>query len=130
MTTGVPTYQTLSDHDLFTRVNNTKPLTFSQSNFDSSTKQQQQQLIKGSSLMSFSSDSVDPNDSINGHGATRRKVHTTSPPHDTPDEFASIFNKNTQSKVKFRKQTLDIAAKAAQKRANLHHKQVMEDMGK
>jgi len=128
LTTGVPTYQTLSDHDLFTRVNNTKPLTFSQSNFDSSTKQQQQ-LIKGSSLMSFSSDSVDPNDSINGHGATRRKVHTTSPPHDTPDEFASIFNKNTQSKVKFRKQTLDIAAKAAQKRANLHHKQVMEDMG-
>ena len=74
------------------------------------------------------------NDSMisGGMGATRRKVHTTSPPHDTSLDSSPTFTKNNpgQNKVKVRKQTQDIAAKAAQRRANLHHKELMSDIGK
>ena len=43
---------------------------------------------------------------------------------------AVCTNSNVRNKVRLRKQTQDIAARAAQRRANLHHKELMEDMGK
>jgi hypothetical protein len=131
----LPPHRTLSDQDLFTRVNNdsnnndlgqdlpsattNKPLSYSHFNFEQSSKQQ---LAKGNSLVSMSSESVDNGDTI------RRKVHTTSPPSDsTAESSPALFLNN---KVKVRKQTQNIAARAAQRRANLHHKELMEDMGK
>jgi hypothetical protein len=95
-------------------------------NFDQSSKQ----LAKGNSLVSMSSESVDV--PINNGDTIRRKVHTTSPPDDSTAESSPAFFKNNpaKSKVKLRKQTQDIAARAAQRRANLHHKELMEDMGK
>jgi hypothetical protein len=147
-TSTLPPHRTLSDQDLFTRVDNdsnsselgqnfsstrNKPLSYSHFNFEQSLKQP---LVKGNSLVSLSSDSVDVpinnNDSING-GATRRQVHTTSPPHDSASELSPLVFKNNpnNSKVKLRKQTRDIAARAAQRRANLHHRELMGgDMGK
>jgi hypothetical protein len=67
-----------------------------------------------------------------GGGATRRKVRTTTPPNDSTAESPPALpkNNNIKNKVKLRKQTQDIAARAAQRRANLHHKELMEDMGK
>jgi hypothetical protein len=46
---------------------------------------------------------------------------------DSTAESSPALLKN--NKVKLRKQTQDIAARAAQRRANLHHKELMEDMG-
>ncbi len=138
----LPPPRTLSDQDLFTHINNdtnnndlgedllNKPLSYSHFNFEQSSKQQ---LIKGNSLVSMSSESVDVpiNNGDTTNGATRRKVHTTSPPNDLIDETSPLFLNNTgKSKVKLRKQTQNIAARAAQRRANLHHKELMEDMGK
>ena len=78
-------------------------------------------------MVSVSSESVDV-PIHNTDTATRRKVRTTSPPLDqTLDSSPALFK---SSKVRLRKQTKDIAAKAAQRRANLHHKELMEDMGK
>jgi len=80
----------------------------------------------------MSSESVDVpiNNGDTTNGATRRKVHTNSPPNDLIDESSPLFSNNTgKSKVKLRKQTQNIAARAAQRRANLHHKELMEDMG-
>ncbi len=77
-------------------------------------------------MVSMSSESVDV--PINNGETTRRKVHTTSPPNDSTAESSPALLKN--NKVKLRKQTQDIAARAAQRRANLHHKELMEDMGK
>jgi len=77
-------------------------------------------------MVSISSESVDV--PINNVDATRRKVHTTTPPpNDSTVELSLALPKN--NKVKLRKQTQDIAARAAQRRANLHHKELMEDMG-
>jgi len=77
-------------------------------------------------MVSMSSESVDV--PINNGETTRRKVHTTSPPNDSTAESSPALLKN--NKVTLRKQTQDIAARAAQRRANLHHKELMEDMGK
>lgn len=78
-------------------------------------------------MVSVSSESVDV-PIHNTDTTTRRKVRTTSPPLDqTVDSSPALFKNN---KVRLRKQTQDIAAKAAQRRANLHHKELMEDMGK
>ena len=147
LTAALPPHRTLSDQDLFTRVQNNsnsqdfnydlgsstnQPLAYSHFNFDQSSKPQ---LAKGNSLVSFSSDSVDVplNDSLvsGGMGATRRKVHTTSPPRDKAMDLSPTFAKTNpgQNKGKVRKQTQDIAAKAAQRRANLHHRELMSDMG-
>jgi hypothetical protein len=140
--TTLPPHRTLSDQDLFTRVNDetnadvgqdltptNKPIAYAHFNFDQSTKQQQQQtqqLTKGNSMVSISSESVDV--PINNVDTTRRKVHTTTPPpNDSTVELSLALPKN--NKVKMRKQTQDIAARAAQRRANLHHKELMEDMG-
>jgi hypothetical protein len=130
----LPPNRASSDHDLFTRVNDemgadlgqdttNKPISYAHFNFDQSTKQQ---LAKGNSMVSMSSESVDV--PINNGEATRRKVHTTSPPDDPLVESSPGLLKT--NKVKLRKQTQDIAARAAQRRANLHHKELMEDMGK
>jgi len=130
----LPPNRASSDHDLFTRVNDeigadlgqdttNKPISYAHFNFDQSTKQQ---LAKGNSMVSMSSESVDV--PINNGEATRRKVHTTSPPDDPLAESSPALLKT--NKVKLRKQTQDIAARAAQRRANLHHKELMEDMGK
>jgi hypothetical protein len=133
--TNIPPNRALSDQDLFTRVNDetsadleqdrtNKPISYAHFNFDQSTKQQ---LAKGNSMVSMSSESVDV--PINNGEGTRRKVHTTSPPNDpTTNETSTGLMKN--NKAKLRKQTQDIAARAAQRRANLHHKELMEDMGK
>ena len=144
-----PPPRTLSDQDLFTRVNDdgnnnnevgedlttttNKPISYAHFNFDQSSKQ----LAKGNSMVSVSSESVDVpinnnNETTGGGGATRRKVRTTTPPNDsTAESSPAIFkNNNVKNKVKLRKQTQDIAARAAQRRANLHHKELMEDMGK
>ncbi|CAF3504051.1 unnamed protein product [Rotaria sp. Silwood1] len=149
-------HRTLSDQDLFTHVsdytannNNTnnqnevvqdltattaattnKPISYAHFNFDQSSKQ----LAKGNSMVSMSSESVDVplhNGDTTNNGATRRKVHTTSPPNDSAAEASpTLFkNNNVRNKVKLRKQTQNIAARAAQRRANLHHKELMEDMG-
>jgi hypothetical protein len=75
----------------------------------------------------MSSESVDgplnKTDIPSGAGVTRYKTRTISPSNDS-------VKKPANNKVKFRKQTQAIAAKAAQRRANLHHKELMEDMGK
>ena len=138
--------RTLSDQDLFTRVNNDsnnndvghnllsttdKPISYSHFNFESSLKQQ---LAKGNSLASLSSESLDlplnTGDVIGGPGATRPKVHTTSPVNDSIVESSGLIsNNNMKNKAKFRKQTKNIAARAAQRRANLHHKELMEEIG-
>jgi hypothetical protein len=135
-----PPHRTLSD-DLFTPVTNdsnnmndlgqdlststtNKPLSYSHFNFEQSSKQQ---LAKGNSLVSMSSESVDNGDTI------RRKVSTTSPQNDSTAESSPALysiNNNANTKVTLRKQTQSIAARAAQRRANLHHKELMEDMGK
>jgi hypothetical protein len=130
-------HRTLSDQDLFTHVNkdtnnndlgqdlSNKPLSYSHFNFEQSSKQQ---LTKGNSLVSVSSESVDV--PINNGDATRRKVHTTSPTNDITTEFSPLFfNNSTKSKVKLRKQTQNIAARAAQRKAHLHHQELMEDIG-
>jgi hypothetical protein len=76
-----------------------------------------------------SSDSVDV--PINNGDTTRRKVHTTSPTNDITAEFSpSFLNNSNKSKVTLRKQTQNIAARAAQRKAHLHHQELMEDMGK
>ncbi|CAF0771846.1 unnamed protein product [Rotaria sordida] len=133
--------RTLSDQDLFTHVNNdlgqdsttNKPMSYSHFNFEQSLKPQ---LTKGNSLISLSSESVDVPINTNdmttggGGGAANRKVHTTSPPNDSSVEPSTFFsNNNVKNKAKLRKQTQDIAARAAQRRANLHHKELMEDIG-
>lgn len=80
-------------------------------------------------MISLSSESVDV--PLNANDATRRKLHTTSPPDDiTIEPLTSVLNNSFKNKAKLRKQTQDIAARAAQRRANLHHKELMEDMGK
>ncbi|UJR33083.1 hypothetical protein I4U23_020542 [Adineta vaga] len=128
--TTLPPNRTLSDQDLFTRVNNdtsnhdlsttkNKPISYSHFNFDQSSKQQ---LTKGNSLVSMSSESVDMPIHKNETSSTRQKTHIIPPPHD-------LSNHPVNNKTKLRKQTQDIAAKAAQRRANLHHKELMEDMG-
>ncbi|CAF2836546.1 unnamed protein product [Rotaria sp. Silwood2] len=141
-------HRTLSDQDLFTRVNNesnnndlgqdspltgNKPISYSHFNFEQSLKPQ---LTKGNSLASLSSESVDV--PINtgdmttgggGGGGVQRKVHTTTPPNDSSVEPTLFLNNNVKGKAKLRKQTQDIAARAAQRRANLHHRELMEDMG-
>ncbi|CAF4137460.1 unnamed protein product [Rotaria sp. Silwood2] len=145
--------RTLSDQDLFTHINDyttnnnnnnqnelrqdlastattNKPISYAHFNFDQSSKQ----LAKGNSMVSISSESVDVpiyNGDTTGNGATRRKVHTTSPPNDSATEASPTLYKsnNVRNKVKLRKQTQNIAARAAQRRANLHHKELMEDMG-
>ncbi|CAF0876622.1 unnamed protein product [Rotaria sordida] len=145
--------RTLSDQDLFTHVNDyttnnnnnhhqnesgqdltsittNKPISYAHFNFDQSSKQ----LAKGNSMVSMSSDSVDVsvhNGDTVTNGITRRKVHTTSPPNDSTAEASPTLykNNNVKNKVKLRKQTQNIAARAAQRRANLHHKELMEDMG-
>lgn len=134
----MPPTRTLSDQDLFTRVNedingeqgqdptgpNNKPISYAHFNFDQSTKPQ---LAKGNSMVSMSSESVDV-PIHNTDTTTRRKVRTNSPPPDQVLESSpGLFKSN---KVRLRKQTQDIAARAAQRRANLHHRELMEDMGK
>jgi len=104
-----------------------KPVSYSHFNFEQSTKQQ---LSKGNSLVSMSSDSVDM--PINNGDAARRKNYTTatSPNGSTGGSSPAFLNNPTKNKGTLRKQTQNIAARAAQRRANLHHKEVMEDMGK
>ncbi|CAF1497107.1 unnamed protein product [Adineta steineri] len=137
--TTLPPHRTLSDQDLFTHVNDdstnntdvghdlmsatNKPVSYSHFNFDHASKQ----LTKGNSMGSISSESVDV--SLN-NGDTRRKGHTTSPPIDWPSASSPAFRNNTgKDKLDVRKQTQDIAARAAQRRANLHHKELMNDIG-
>ena len=108
-----------------------KPISYAHFNFDHASKQ----LAKGNSMVSMSSESVDVpiyNNDTTGGGPVRRKVHTTTtPPKDSPTESSPMLfkNSNIRNKVKLRKQTQNIAARAAQRRANLHHKELMEDMG-
>ena len=147
---ALPPGRTLSDHELFVRVNDetnknrpagqdlssttaNKPTAYAHFNFDQSSKQ----LTKGNSTISISSDSVDvPLGNIdlgiptaNGLGATRRKVQTTSPPEEPTADSPPKTN-TVNGKTNLRKQTQDIAARAAQRRATRHHKELMEDMGK
>ena len=120
---NVSPYRTLSDQELFTRLNEkndrttTKNISYSQLNFDSSGKPI---LTKG--ISSFSSSSDGPDDSF---VQMKRKFNNTSPPTDI-SQNSSTAN-STQSKVTFRRQTQEIAAKAAQKRADLHHRELMGD---
>lgn len=69
---------------------------------------------------------------INNGDAARRKNYTTatSPNGSTGGSSPAFLNNSTKNKGTLRKQTQNIAARAAQRRANLHHKEVMEDMGK
>jgi len=133
-----PPARTLSDQDLFTRVSEdnstdvgqetTKPISYAHFNFDQAHKQQ---LTKGNSMVSMSSESVDVpiHSSSNQNGdLSRRKLHATSPPNDSPGDSSPALMKN--NKIRLRKQTQEIAARAAQRRANLHHKELMEDMGR
>lgn len=137
----------LSDQDLFTHVNDitnnqtetgqdlslsttNKPVSYAHFNFDQSSKQ----LVKGNSMVSMSSESVDVplyNGDATNNGTTRPKAHGTSPTNDLPtDTSPPLFKNNSiRNKVRLRKQTQNIAARAAQRRANLHHKELMEDMG-
>jgi hypothetical protein len=132
----VPPTRTLSDQDLFTRVNNDlqqdssstpdKPVAYSHFNFEQSSKQQ---LSKGNSLVSMSSDSVDT--PINNGDPTRRRSYRASSPNgSTHGSSPAFFNNPLKNKGKLRKQTQNIAARAAQRRANLHHKELMGDIGK
>lgn len=132
----LPPTRTLSDQDLFTRVNDeingetgidststtNKPISYAHFNFDQSNKPQ---LTKGNSMVSMSSESVDV--PIQHTDTTRRKIRANSPPLDPTTEGSGMFLKN--NKVRLRKQTQDIAARAAQRRAKLHHQELMEDMG-
>ena len=146
----LPPTRTLSDHELFVRVNDesnkshplgqdfsssntgTKPTSYAHFNFDQSSKQ----LVKGNSTISISSDSVDvPLNNIdlgitntNGTAASRRKGQTNSPP-DEPAIDSLAKTTAATGKPYLRKQTQDIAARAAQRRATRHHKELMEDMG-
>ena len=137
----LPGARTLSDHNLFTRLNddltlnvpsgqdassvNGKPTSYSHFSFDPASRI----LAKGNSLVSMSSDSVDVplnnNEGAAAAGAGRRKTRTTSP---TNDDLSAGLPKT--NKTNLRKQTQDIAARAAQRRANRHHRELMEDMGK
>lgn len=131
--TNQPPARTLSDQDLFTRVSEdantdvsqepTKPISYAHFNFDQSTKQQ---LTKGNSMMSMSSESVDVPIHSNGD-LSKRKVQTTTSPNDSPGESSPALMKS--NKILLRKQTQEIAARAAQRRANIHHKELMEDIG-
>lgn len=131
--------RTLSDHNLFIRLNdesylntslvqdsgvaNNKPTSYSHFNFDQSSKQ----LAKGNSLVSMSSDSVDVpvnGNEANNAGVSRRRGQGTSPSNDESNLALPKTNKAT-----LRKQTQDIAARAAQRRATRHHRELMEDMG-
>ncbi|UJR14088.1 hypothetical protein I4U23_001084 [Adineta vaga] len=140
MTSTLPPHRTLSDQDLFTRLHDdsitntdvgqdfmstiSKPVSYSHFNFDQTTKQ----LTKGNSLASLNSESADAS-LANGDG-TRRKGHAGSPANDWPSELSPAFrNHNGRDKMDLRKQTQDIAARAAQRRANLHHKELMQDIG-
>ncbi|CAF0893195.1 unnamed protein product [Adineta ricciae] len=131
---SLPANRTLSDQDLFTPVRNdknhhdskqdssaakTKPISYSHFNFDQSSRQQ---LTKGNSLVSMSSESVDMPVTKNETSFTRSKNHLAPPANDSS-------NHPVNNRTKLRKQTQDIAAKAAQRRANLHHRELMEDMG-
>ena len=58
----------------------------------------------------------------NETSSTRNKNHLAPPANDSS-------NHPVNNRTKLRKQTQDIAAKAAQRRANLHHRELMEDMG-
>ncbi len=78
-------------------------------------------------MVSMSSESVDV--PLNNVDTTRRKVHATTPPPNDLTTESSSPPLPRNNKVKLRKQTQDIAARAAQRRANLHHKELMEDMG-
>ncbi|CAF0886482.1 unnamed protein product [Didymodactylos carnosus] len=111
--------------------NNNAPLSYAHFNFDG-------KLAKGNSLVSISSESVDvPIDSQ----IPRRKFSSpdASGGLRSNDPSPSLFNKNgttttagqgqQQAKGRLRKQTQDIAARAAQRRANLHHRELMEDLG-
>mgnify|MGYP001130404783 FL=1 len=138
---AVPPARTLSDQDLFTRVNNNsnedplssssdKRFSYSHFNFEQANKQQQQQqqLIKGNSLVSTSSDSVDL--PVHQNDSNTRRRGRISPLADTaPESSPNFLSKSTKNKDQLRKQTQDIAAKAAQRRANLHHKELMQDLG-
>ena len=132
----MPPTRALSDQDLFTRVNNDlqqdssspqdKPVAYSHFNFEQISKQQ---LTKGNSLVSMSSDSVDT--PINNGDPTRRKSYRTSSPNgSTHGSSPAFFNNPLKNKGKLRKQTQNIAARAAQRRATLHHKELMGDLGK
>ncbi|CAF0893479.1 unnamed protein product [Adineta ricciae] len=131
---SLPANRTLSDQDLFTPVHNdkthhdskqdssatkTKPISYSHFNFDQSSRQQ---LTKGNSLVSMSSESVDVPVTKNETSFIRSKNHLVPPANDSS-------NHPLNNRTKLRKQTQDIAAKAAQRRANLHHRELMEDMG-
>ncbi|CAF0971218.1 unnamed protein product [Adineta ricciae] len=140
-TSTLPSHRALSDQDLFSRLHDdsmattdvgndfmstiSKPVSYSHFNFDQTTKQ----LMKGNSLASLSSDIGDV--SLTNVDGARRKGHTGgSPANDWPSESSPAFrNHSTRDKMDLRKQTQDIAARAAQRRANLHHKELMEDMG-
>ena len=124
-----------SDHDLFTRVNNNdteqdytsdKPASYAHFNFEQGIKPQ---LTKGNSLASISSDSVDMS-SHHGDNGQRRNGPRSSPNDSTAASSPAFVNHPTKGKGTLRKQTQNIAARAAQRRAKLHHQEVMEDIGK
>lgn len=130
------TNRALSDQDLFTRVNNDpgqdftstseKPMSYSHFNFEQGPKQQ---LTKGNSMASMSSDSGEISSHL-GDNTQRKNGPTTSPNGSTAASSPAFTNNPTKNKGTLRKQTQNIAARAAQRRANLHHREVMEDMGK
>jgi hypothetical protein len=131
----VPANRALSDQDLFTHVDNQynpnpdvplstmKPTSYAHFHFDQSSKQ----LAKGNSLVSVSSDSVDLSLNPNETNNARRRVYPTSPVSESTMDLPSKVNGNN-SKVNLRKQTQDIAARAAQRRASRHHKELMDDI--
>lgn len=129
------TNRALSDQDLFTRVNNEpghdftssseKPMSYTNYNFESGSKPQ---LTKGNSLASMSSDSGEVSSHL-GDNVQRKNGPTVSPNGSTAASSPAFMNNPTKGKGTFRKQTQNIAARAAQRRANLHHREVMEDMG-
>jgi hypothetical protein len=138
--TGMLRERTASEQDLFTRVPDHSQSqlltgnilsTFSQPPTDSTSKQQ---LVKGNSTFSYSSDSPEvplnkAHNSIHGTRTTHRKAQLRSPSYDSLTDL-STNNKQNQNKVKLRKQTKYIAARAAQRRANLHHQELMDDIRK
>ena len=139
-----PSHGALPDQELFIRVHNhesaqpalvkvNEPLSYAHFNFDQSSKL----LVKGNSMVSVSSGSVDvpvkqsEATASNHTGSERRKDQTVTSPNEYRSELSPTAVKSTTVKrrTKMRKQTQDISARAAQRRANIHHRELMEDPG-
>ena len=134
-----PSHGPLPDQELFIRVHDhesgqpalfkvNEPLSYAHFNFDQSSKH----LVKGNSLVSVSSGSVDVPVNQPETTASNLKAHTVASPNEYRGDLSpstAVKSTTVKRRTKMRKQTQDITARAAQRRANIHHRELMEDAG-